>query len=475
MTYVQDDFFYYLKIAQNLARGSGSTFNGLVSTNGYHPLWMFFLAILSWFTNKPQIIFGFIATSVVIATMTTYLLSRRLIIEIGADRLVASAVAAYLAVYSMPMFFYGMEVTLTIPLMLAFILCAQHTDWWQRGFLTSFSLGLIFSAMLLSRLDTALFAAIILVGVFLSKDFRASIHAKQWAGLIVGMLPIVLYLLSNRLLFHTWMPVSGMAKQLKISHQPTTVALASFFYKGTLEHLVPVFLAILALPFVYRSLNKAQQILYPATLLFPLIHIFMLSYLSDWPLWGWYFYAIRPAFCISAVVLLSLRPVLYVIQRREVAVLLMLFSCIKIATSRWDSERTQTAILQAAVDIEEFSATHPGIYAMGDRSGTPGYLLSSPLVQLEGLVMDRAFLDEIQNQTPLQDVLERYHVRFYVASTDKPYSQCFHAIEPAMAGPAAPHMRSDFCLEPVATFTHNHVETLVYDLQPNEKTQSQQR
>ncbi len=44
-TMVQDDAFYYIKIAQFLASGHGSTFNGLVFTNGYHPLWMACLVI----------------------------------------------------------------------------------------------------------------------------------------------------------------------------------------------------------------------------------------------------------------------------------------------------------------------------------------------------------------------------------------------------------------------------------------------
>jgi hypothetical protein len=35
-----DDAFYYFQIARNVANGHGSTFNGIDSTNGYHPLWL---------------------------------------------------------------------------------------------------------------------------------------------------------------------------------------------------------------------------------------------------------------------------------------------------------------------------------------------------------------------------------------------------------------------------------------------------
>lgn len=38
--YNTDDAFYYFKVAQNIASGLGSTFDGINLTNGYHPLWM---------------------------------------------------------------------------------------------------------------------------------------------------------------------------------------------------------------------------------------------------------------------------------------------------------------------------------------------------------------------------------------------------------------------------------------------------
>ncbi len=38
--YTRDDAYYYFKVAQNIAEGRGSTFDGINLTNGYHPLWM---------------------------------------------------------------------------------------------------------------------------------------------------------------------------------------------------------------------------------------------------------------------------------------------------------------------------------------------------------------------------------------------------------------------------------------------------
>jgi len=38
--FMRDDAYYYFKVAQNIAEGLGSTFDGINPTNGYHPLWM---------------------------------------------------------------------------------------------------------------------------------------------------------------------------------------------------------------------------------------------------------------------------------------------------------------------------------------------------------------------------------------------------------------------------------------------------
>lgn len=38
--FTRDDAYYYFKVAQNITEGQGSTFDGINTTNGYHPLWM---------------------------------------------------------------------------------------------------------------------------------------------------------------------------------------------------------------------------------------------------------------------------------------------------------------------------------------------------------------------------------------------------------------------------------------------------
>jgi hypothetical protein len=42
----EDDAFYYFQVARNIARGAGPTFDGIHATNGFHPLWMALLVVV---------------------------------------------------------------------------------------------------------------------------------------------------------------------------------------------------------------------------------------------------------------------------------------------------------------------------------------------------------------------------------------------------------------------------------------------
>jgi hypothetical protein len=83
--------------------------------------------------------------------------------------------------------------------------------------------------------------------------------------------------------------------------------------------------------------------------------------------------------------------------------------------------------------VKEFEKNHPGTYAMGDRAGIVGYLASSPVVQLEGLVMDKNFLDKLKHSKKLIDLLQSYKVDYYITysnSTKEIGNSAFIVSEP---------------------------------------------
>jgi hypothetical protein len=466
MIYMQDDFFYYLKVAQNLAQGNGSTFNGIVPTNGYHPLWFLILSGFSWFTASPRMVLGFIAVTAFIASIVTYFCCLRLISATGIRRLTAIVLASWMTIYAMRLFFYGMEVTLAIPVSLGVLCLIQNNAFWLRGWKQSFVVGLLISVMILSRLDTMLLAGLVLIFICVQPRLREQIKSPQLLGIAMGLIPLAIYFLLNRSFFHIWLPISGMAKQLKFNHHPTsqTWHCLYLFIPSFLAVFLPIPIGILLYPLAMKNFSAIQKALYPAALLFPLVYYFVLCCLSDWSIWPWYMYALRPAMCVAFVIFCTWQPLARILQSTAVTAILLAVFLGFLVTSRWRLQEPD--LYAAAVGIQQFSLTHPGTYAIGDRAGRVGYLVKDPVIHLEGLVMDRTFLGYIQRQTPLRTVLDAYDVRYYIGTAYAPYNGCFAAVEPYQAGAGSPHMRGEFCEKPVAVFDSGGMRNVIFDLHP---------
>ena len=463
LIFVQDDLLYYLKVAQNVVHGHGSTFNGIVPTNGYQPLWFYLLVLLSRFTENSRIIMACLAVTNFVAALVTFLLTRRLLRRSGARPLTVFALAAWVTLYSVTLFFYGMEVTLTVPILLGVISLLLDLNWLQRSFGHAFLFGLLLSAMALSRIDTLIFGALVLLGILLTPALRRLLRPALLAGTALGLIPLLAYFLSNHLLFQTWMPVSGMAKQLKFGHGPSLEPWRVFFHPLAGSFTLVLLCALCLLPAIRSRLSPMARVLFPAVILFPFLYYFILSCVSDWTLWGWYIYPIRTALCISFLIFCLWPPSARLLNKTAIAGLLALTVFLALTKLRWT--RQQTDIYAATLEIQDFARTHPGTYAMGDRAGRVAYLIPDPIIQTEGLMMDRPYLDFIRRQTPLRETLAHYNVRYYIGTAYEPFTGCFHANEPAKAGPTSAHIRADFCNPPEATFLHDGVETLIFDLQ----------
>ncbi len=465
MVFFDDDFFYYLKIAQNLSHGAGSSFNGIVQTNGYHPLWLLILTCLSFFTSKPKEILLFAGIIAVLCGLSTYLLSRRILHLGGLAIFPASAIALLVTLYSARMLFGGMEVVLTVPLILLVLLIALQPTYWMRDWRSSALFGLAISAMVLSRLDTLILASLLLLSVAAHRTLRRELHPAALYVLALGLVPVLLYFLSNIFFFRTLLPVSSMAKQLKTGFLPSFPVLPAFDRE---LHNQAIFFFIFATIFLFlvlrRQLTEIQQAVYLPVLIFPFLYIGILCCRSDWPLWPWYLYPFRPALCISFLLLASWTPLKKPLQRNSVTTVLALLAIALIPVIHWDYAGRER-IYNLAIDLQDFAASHQGTYAMGDVAGMFGYLLSNLVIQTEGLVMDRSFLTHIQNSEPLREVLAGYHVHYYAVISRTLPNGCFHAAEPTQAGPASPHMRAELCEPPAAVFGYPKIYLLVYDLQ----------
>ena len=364
---------------------------------------------------------------------------------------------------------HQMEVTLTLPLVFVFLYMLDEppevlsVERW-------FGAGVVGALMVLSRLDSVLI--VIMIGVFTLAvpKYRRALALNRFLAFLAGFLPLlVAYVVSNEVFFHRLSPISGAAKQLKDKHGFAWYALLQ--HPGSCVYLV-LFVLLIAAMFVFRKhLAKEQMVVYSAALSFPVLHWLLDIWSSDWKVWPWYTYSLRPAmlaaFLLAAIVLTrktSLR------IQQGVGIVVFGISLYLIVTHKVPPEKVMTDIYSASEGIRDFAKTHPGRYAMGDRAGMAGYLDGVPTIQTEGLMMDNAYLEHVKRQEPLRELLKDYNIDYYIGFSEhlapdwQPVSGCFEAREPAQAGPDSRTMRGEFCEKPVWVLIQKSGETMIFDL-----------
>lgn len=86
--FIIDDMFYYLKIAQHIVSGDGSTFDGTEPTNGYHPGWMLISVAFASFLQGEALMRAVLLTAAALfglqATLIWRILSRHCSLGVAA-------------------------------------------------------------------------------------------------------------------------------------------------------------------------------------------------------------------------------------------------------------------------------------------------------------------------------------------------------------------------------------------------------
>jgi hypothetical protein len=223
-----DDGYYYLKIAQSIAQGRGSTFDGAGLTNGYHPLWLLILVPVFWAAPGPASAnFGaallqmfFFAASVAMVYVT---------VRLDARRLTAVLAASVWVLFAYPYSLSGVEFSLHAFLVTttAYYYLSRFARAQAPGPGSYLLLGALCSMTILARLDTLLLAASI--GIFLlAREWQAGGTAGRFLRLTAFGLPVLFtclaYAGANVLLFGHAVPVSGQVKlswsEYLLSHDP---------------------------------------------------------------------------------------------------------------------------------------------------------------------------------------------------------------------------------------------------------------
>jgi hypothetical protein len=468
-----DDFFYYAQVARHLANGAGSTFDGIHRTNGYHPLWLLALTLFS-LIDSGRMLFPLVTITAIFALGSIFLLTVLNLKRLGVATSGQYVIATLVTFESELLLRGGMEITLALPLILLLIL--TYLDERQYNALFFLRSGLLSSLCILCRLDSIILV-LLLFSFTLPHQKSLSTSLKSIGIFATGLTPLWGYLLLSKLLFGGFTPVSAQAKQLRLHHTRQLEPLRSLVHPFTAVRLLVVAPGILCtivlLAFLFRRSHQLPASVRPVlwTLaLFPLLHLSLLSILSDWPVWYWYFYPlVLSSFGCMAVLAARSRP-----SSRAWAVFAIGITLVSLgytAAFNITHPPRKNALFLAAQDIAGFAEAHPGIYGMGDRSGTPGYMVSSPLIQLEGLMMDRAYLDRLRTQPQLDSVLREYGVEYYVSSDATFKNGCYRTREPFQAGSDSAHMIGIFCQQPIAIFIHEGIITRIFTVAESQRHQ----
>ena len=465
--FYEDDFFYYVQVARNLALHGISSFDGTHLTNGYHPLWMLVLAGLfrafsgTWFFVSVQALSLGLLLVFFSATL-------RIFERLGLAPANARLAALLLSLHALLLFRYGMEVTLALPLgmlMVAAILAPGFR--WSNG--QTVACGLLAALTVLGRLDSILLVGLVFGPLLLDREGEWTGRVRRTALFLFGFTPFFVYLILNRLWFGTLLPSSGHAKQLKPLLPPSLIPLSSLIQppdRMKLIFVVPaLFLlayTLVRLPRCYGTLAPRRWLILSALTLFPVVHYALLCFVSDWQVWPWYFYSLTYSTLAGLALLLTPVPgesgAAWIPTGLKVAcAVYVAYACV------YSVERKAAPYVPLGEQIAVFSAQHPGLYAMGDGSGAIAYLSTRPFLQLEGLTTDPAYLRLVERRTPLAKVFALYGVRYYVVLAQSASPFCGKLSEPNQAGPRSPHMPGQLCASPLATYRSGDLYAVIYD------------
>ncbi len=281
--WMNDDAYFYLKVALNHSRGLGSSFSGLSPTNGYHPLWQWMLMGL-FDVQQPSVEGGLVAARVLCWVVMVGALITFLRFATGAFGTAwGAASVAVLSIFA-TRGVSCMEFWPAVWLLGLVLLRASRESSRTTGLGDSLVSGCLLALLILARLDLAVFVVVLLVASRIRQPGIA-----KWAGWIQASVvasTMIAYAVYNARTFGHAASISSMLK----STFPTPVMPGAATLLST-KHAWPGWAAAIALCFVparggsVHSHVRIIRILAVATL----VHATAVLMFTRWPAFGiWY-------------------------------------------------------------------------------------------------------------------------------------------------------------------------------------------
>jgi predicted esterase len=465
---LEDDFFYYAIVADKLATAGKLTFDGVTTTNGFHPLWFLVLAAMRFATGGLNAaFFGMLAVVFAASMIATYELSHTFAEVLGASRAAASAVALVFCVATDLVVSSGMETALDVPLLMWLLVALS-----RPGPVTparAAKLGLIASLAILARLDVALVVPLALAGWLVVARPPWATVGRAAAAFCAAGVAVPVYAACNLVAFGSALPVSGMAKQLikqpgfKVRYLMAVAGCTTYGRTAGIA-LAAGGIALLVLwsrqrtsPARFRLGGGALAMAFAAV-------FFLLNASSGWVFFGWYAYPLLPALVASATFVgAAALPRIPVAARTRAGALAVVVAALLASRGAvyefvtrgplWSG--SDSGEYDLSVELAQVMRGRHGVYAMGATAGSVAFQLGEPVVQLEGLVADPAMVEHLRAEDDLVSVLAAYHVDYLVVLVQNSVLEkrdgCYLVSEPdpEFAGTRVARMRGAICAEPI--------------------------
>ena len=398
-----DDSYFYLMVAWNMARGMGSTFNTLMPTNGYHPLWMLLCTLVfKVIPQRPAALHG-VAALIALLDGLMLLTVARVLRRVGAH-LWPVAFALLLP------FVFGSQLGTEGALSGLFLALLMMTTWRLVGRPPTAANAAMWSSVVaiavLSRLDNIFIVGCVSLAVYLLPGPEA--RERRRLQVVFAAIPLVLwtvYVGSNVLLFHTIEPISGKLKSTGVRDH----ALGA-----NLPHTALIALAVLLPSLAVVAVRRRDLFFRVVELPFAagvLCHLLYIVFrMSSETRWTWYY----TSWMLLAAVLLA-RACSVVLRERQalapavcgLAALLVALAWYGVSYRKfWKGRETRppasfNAELHDRLGVRRMIAyDEPGLYA---------YYSDIEIVPIDGLMGDVAFQQELATKG-IGEFVRREHI-----------------------------------------------------------------
>jgi hypothetical protein len=408
INFLSDDGLFYLVIAQHIANGQGSTFNGLFPTNGYHPLWECIatgLALLP--LDKHSLLVAGVLTQLGLNIVTFVLVLKALPKSLSVDAVGAfCAVLLFLFVPFGNLFWTEAPVSMLCVAAVFYLLQSPTSP-------SYVTLGILLGLTFLGRLDNVFFIGCVFAGLWWrDRDLRLGV-ACLVAAAIAGT-----YLLTNVINFGHVMPISGAIKSAVYRQHYFAGQLGAY---GLLALAGGIALA--ALSIAQRSFPERYRLaslMLSAGVILHGLYVWALTYGDT--AWVWYY--VQGFLCVALLAAQSVETLKSRVPFNLGRVLFITSVGLSVAIAvakfsinwSWHDPRALAGHWKEAwmAEIRRVLPNDNSVLVVLDQPGLFAYSLSHPVFALDGLTMNHEF-DKALATRGMNAQLQTFGTSYFVA------------------------------------------------------------